>query len=559
MSDRRRALVTLAALVSAALLAPLASVARAQRLSSLEERLGWVEPFAGDSLAAWQLLSDDGVPAEGWTVEDGVLRLVEPGSGDLVSRATHADFELELEWRVRGAANSGVQYRVDAREPTGPTQPVGPEYPVLGPAADVAPEHAAAALYDVCAPSEPPPLAPSGGFHRARIVARGPRLEHWLGGRRVVRLDQGSDAWSERVAESEFADVDAFGRGAGRLLFQDHGDPVAYRRVRLRDWDRLREQAVSLVAGDTLAGWKELGDARYVARDGIVLGEVDGGGQSFLSTERTYGDFVLEVDVKTWTKGNSGIQIRSHETDDGRLRGYQIEIDPSDRAWSGGLYDEYRRGWLDDSSDDPAARAAFRTDEWNRYRIECMGPWIRTWIDGVPVADWFDVADLEGVIGLQVHSGRDTRVEWRDPRLVDLGRHVWRPFGRDEPAGHWELDGDASQGELEVQEGDVLALSGRIVARTSTTPDDFTLRLVLAGAGVRVALRHGDAHFEVRTTETEREVAFCRYADRSVWIVDGRLVADVRGAVSEPGPIELFVRTGREPLRLLRCERLVPE
>ena len=117
--------------------------------------------------------------------------------------------------------------------------------------------------------------------------------------------------------------------------------------------------------------------------------------------------------------------MRSHVNDRGRLYGYQIEIDSSERAWSGGLYDEARRGWLQDLADNEAGRKAYRYGEWNRYRIECIGPWIRVWLNGIPTVDTFDTEDLEGVIGLQVHSGKNTRVRWRNPQLWDLGRREW--------------------------------------------------------------------------------------------------------------------------------------
>lgn len=185
-----------------------------------------------------------------------------------------------------------------------------------------------------------------------------------------------------------------------------------------------REQP--LFDGATLAGWRELGDARWSVDDGCILGEVGGGAQSFLVSERRFGDFVLELELRNELPGNSGVQVRSAVRDDGRLQGYQIEVDPSPRAWSGGLYDEARRGWLDDLADDPAARAAFRPGEWNRYRIECRGAWIRAWVNGVPTADHLDALDLAGHVALQVHSGDDTRMRWRKLRLTDLGESVWR-------------------------------------------------------------------------------------------------------------------------------------
>lgn len=196
--------------------------------------------------------------------------------------------------------------------------------------------------------------------------------------------------------------------------------------------ERARQEAtphsVEIFDGKTLHGWKALGDAHWTVENGELVGEVGGGSQSFLVTERAFGDFVLEVEVKNELPGNSGIQVRSHVREDGRLFGYQIEIDPSERAWSGGLYDEARRGWLQNLEENPAGHKAFKPGEWNRYRIECFGPWIRAWVNDVPTADWLDPLDLEGAIGLQVHAGKDTRVRWRNFRMSELGSSSWKPF-----------------------------------------------------------------------------------------------------------------------------------
>ncbi|TAJ21541.1 MAG: DUF1080 domain-containing protein, partial [Planctomycetota bacterium] len=168
-----------------------------------------------------------------------------------------------------------------------------------------------------------------------------------------------------------------------------------------------------LFDGRTLGGWHALGDALYTVEPGElnraeIVGKVGGGAQSFLVSDRAFADFELELELRNEAPGNSGVQLRSHVNDKGRLYGYQIEIDPSVRAWSGGLYDEARRGWLDDLSDDEAARKAFKPGAWNRYRIVCDGPWIRAWVNGVPTADRLDPLDLEGHFALQVHSGKDT-------------------------------------------------------------------------------------------------------------------------------------------------------
>ncbi len=139
---------------------------------------------------------------------------------------------------------------------------------------------------------------------------------------------------------------------------------------------------------------------------------------SFLASPRDYADFILEVEVKIEVGGNSGIQIRSHlDTANDRVFGYQIEIDPSGRAWSGGLYDEGRRDWLDSNEGKEEARAAFRPGEWNQYRIECRGDHIRSWVNGVPCADFHDQVDASGRLAFQVHGGQKADVWWRNLRI----------------------------------------------------------------------------------------------------------------------------------------------
>lgn len=183
------------------------------------------------------------------------------------------------------------------------------------------------------------------------------------------------------------------------------------------------EPRIELFNGRDLSGWRAVGDAVWRVEQGELIGEVGGGAQSFLISEREFGDFTLELDLRNDGPGNSGVQIRSHQREDGRVFGYQIEIDPSPRAWSGGLYHEAGRGWLANLDDQPAARAAFKLGEWNHYRIEAHGARIRTWVNGVPAVDFVDTAakptDASGFIALQVHSGRDTRIRWRKLELVE--------------------------------------------------------------------------------------------------------------------------------------------
>ncbi len=127
---------------------------------------------------------------------------------------------------------------------------------------------------------------------------------------------------------------------------------------------------------------------------------------------------------------NSGIQIRSESYPDyqnGRVHGYQVEIDPEPRAWSGGIYDEGRRGWLCDLKNNEPARKAFKQGEWNHYRIQALGPSIKTWINGVPAADLQDDMTASGFIALQVHAtdqDEPFEIRWRKIRIQDLSANT---------------------------------------------------------------------------------------------------------------------------------------
>lgn len=184
-----------------------------------------------------------------------------------------------------------------------------------------------------------------------------------------------------------------------------------------------------LFDGKTLTGWKQLGgQARYEVKDGAIVGSaVAGTPNTFLTTEKTYTDFIFECEVNVDEGLNSGIQFRSlskPEFENGRVHGYQMEIDATDRAFSGGIYDEARRGWLYVPELNAPAQTAFRRNNaWNLYRIEAIGHSLRTFINGVEVSHIMDDMTAEGFICLQVHSISDKpeevgkQVRWRNIRI----------------------------------------------------------------------------------------------------------------------------------------------
>jgi hypothetical protein len=165
----------------------------------------------------------------------------------------------------------------------------------------------------------------------------------------------------------------------------------------------------SLNPDRSLEGWSVRGGkAEFtVAGQEIVGRSVLGSPNSFLITAATFGDFILEYDAKVDSRLNSGVMVRAERRPDyrdGVVFGYQVEIDSSARAWSGGIYDEQRREWLNTLAGNPQARAAFKVGEWNHFRVEALGNRIRTFVNGVAAANLIDDMTARGFIGLQVHS-----------------------------------------------------------------------------------------------------------------------------------------------------------
>lgn len=171
-------------------------------------------------------------------------------------------------------------------------------------------------------------------------------------------------------------------------------------------------QMKPLFDGKTLKGWKAIvGKAPYAIENGMIIGTMTAGSpNSFLVTEKDYGNFILELDVKLeGVETNSGVQTRSHfnataNKGAGLVFGRQMEIDPTPRAWTGGIYDEARRLWLYTLALNETAQTAYKSEEFNHYKIECIGNETKTWVNGVPVSYVIDTLDKTGFIGLQVHG-----------------------------------------------------------------------------------------------------------------------------------------------------------
>lgn len=209
-----------------------------------------------------------------------------------------------------------------------------------------------------------------------------------------------------------------------------------------------QENWIDLFDGKTLNGWSiHSGFAKYRVEDGTIVGTtVTKSPNTFLCTEKEFGDFILEFEVMVDPRLNSGVQFRSKIAQEeltywlrdekgnlqaktvpkDRVHGYQAEIAGAETGTSGGIYDEARRAMIPDwwIKKGTKASKAFKDGQWNTYRIECRGQSIKTWVNGVPTMDIKDAMTSSGIIGLQVHSvGDDTtpyEVKWKNIRLLDL-------------------------------------------------------------------------------------------------------------------------------------------
>jgi hypothetical protein len=207
-----------------------------QEAAMASAETAWSPLFDGTDLSQWRGFGRDDMPAA-WQIENGTLAFVPGGEGgDIVTREQFGDFELELEWRISEGGNSGIFYR--GTEDFRRIWESAPEYQVLDD--DAHPDaqirtHRAGDLYDLIEANDRKQLRPVGEWNQTRIVARGPHVEHWLNGEKIVEFEMAGPEWDRMIAESKFSSMPGFGRTMrGHIALQDHGDRVWYRNIRIR-------------------------------------------------------------------------------------------------------------------------------------------------------------------------------------------------------------------------------------------------------------------------------------------------------------------------------------
>ncbi|MEM6842443.1 MAG: DUF1080 domain-containing protein [Bacteroidota bacterium] len=197
----------------------------------------WVVLFDGSNLGAWRNYQSD---SANWHIEDGALNTA-GGSGDLMTKETFANFELEFDWRVAEGSNSGVIYLVQESDEYNSTYETGPEYQLIDDESygtvhnvELEKNQMSGANYALDEPQNAQ-LKPIGEYNEGKIIVDNGHVEHWLNGQKVVEYDLWTDEWNARVAETKFKDMPDYGKSKeGHIALQDHGDPIWFKNIRIR-------------------------------------------------------------------------------------------------------------------------------------------------------------------------------------------------------------------------------------------------------------------------------------------------------------------------------------
>ncbi|WP_404305007.1 3-keto-disaccharide hydrolase [Neorhodopirellula lusitana] len=226
-----------------------------------------------------------------------------------------------------------------------------------------------------------------------------------------------------------------------------------------------------LFDGKSLAGWTNPYEWGTVE---VVEGEIHltADKKFFLMTEQEFYDYEFEGEVKL-PEGvsNSGFMARG-QVEPNNVFGYQAEADPTDRRWSGGLYDERRRQWLNPLWKASEAQDAFDRNRWNRYRIRCVGHHLQFFVNDVPTTDYFDPVDLHGRIGIQHHGEKGQTYRFRNMTVKELGRHEWKPLFNSDIAKQEVPEGEVIPGFRSVGGGAWTVVDGILQGRASSEANE---------------------------------------------------------------------------------------
>ena len=395
------------------------------QISSMEEinepfEGRWEQLFDGKTTNGWHSFKED-IVTGGWIVEDGCLTALGEGGdlgGDILSNGQFEDFELSLEWAISEAGNSGIFFHViEEAYPT--VYATGPEYQVLDDVGypDPLEEWQLTAANYAMHNAVNKTLKPVGEFNHSIIKVTNGNVEHWLNGVKVVEYTLWDEDWKERVKKSKWKDYPGYGSAIkGHIGLQDHGSIVKYKNIKIRS---LTDKGEVMFNGKNLDGWVNHGTELWYAKKGELICESGPDKQyGYLASEKPYKDFILHLEFKQETNGNSGVFFRS-SIEGTKIAGWQVEVAPKGND-SGGIYESYGRGWLYQIPDD--REHILKEGEWNEMIIKVEGDRVITWLNNEMMTDLTDekIGEAVGKIALQIHDGGGVKVKWRNIFIREL-------------------------------------------------------------------------------------------------------------------------------------------
>jgi len=388
---------------------------------SVNRLSNWTMQFDGESTKGWRGFKKDSVPA-GWIVDDGKLVSLGQGGdfgGDIITKDQFEDFELYLEWAISKGGNSGIFFHVlEGDYPT--VYATGPEYQILddtGYPHPVEEWQKAGANYAMHNATDKT-LKPVGEFNSSRIKVLDGKVEHWLNGVNILTYELWTDDWYARVHNSKWKDHPGYGLARkGHIGLQDHGSIVQFQHIKIVD---LTDKGNPLFNGKNLEGWKIHGTEKWYAEAGTLVCESGPDkAYGYLATNDEYRDFILRLEFKQESNGNSGVFFRS-SLEGTKISGWQVEVAPKGND-SGGIYESYGRGWLHQIPDEK--EGVLKEGEWNEMIIRLRGDRVMTWLNNELMTDLQDdkIGKTNGKIALQIHDGGDVKVRWRNIYIHEMG------------------------------------------------------------------------------------------------------------------------------------------
>lgn len=380
----------------------------------------WISLFDGKTTEGWRGFKNEIVP-EGWVVEKGILVALGKGGdlgGDIISKAQFEDFELYTEWAISEGGNSGIFFRVlEEGYPT--VYSTGPEYQLIddfGFPGKLEGWQTTAANYAMHIATNKK-LKPVGEFNSSRIVVVDDKVEHWLNGEKVLEYNLWTPEWELLVQNSKWKNYPGYGQARkGYIGLQDHGSIAKFRKIKIRN---LTDKGKSLFNGENLDGWKVHGTEKwYVDNVELICESGPDKEYGYLATTENYKDFLLRLEFKQESNGNSGVFFRSH-LDGTKITGWQVEVAPEGED-SGGIYESYGRGWLYQIPDE--REHILKEGDWNEMVIKVKGDRVMTWLNNELMTDIVDkkIGEAEGVVALQIHDGGSVKVRWRNIYLREF-------------------------------------------------------------------------------------------------------------------------------------------